>query len=380
MIDTTGLGPGDGSPPLPTSGFGRRAPGQNVHLGWSQPAGLLGLSFINAGLKMATLGIYQFWGKTEVRKRIWTAARINGEPLEYTGTGKELFIGFLFVFGAVLLPLLLLSVVLAFAFGPTGQVLGQTIFFAVYLYLFGVGVYRAQRYRLTRTRWRGIRGALVGSPWWYGFTALWTGMLIPVTMGWIYPWRATKLQKLQVENMRFGDRPFTFEENSGPLYGRFIALWLSALVGILVASAGIATITATNMIAKTAKEAAHLSPRGVLLMAAFLLVMYLFAIFASSWYRAGQFNHFARSTTFEGAQFKGTMTGTGLLWLTISNFLIVISSLGILMPIAQVRAARYFVQNLQIEGNVSFDAIAQAAADGVTQGEGLAQAFDFDAF
>ena len=74
------------------------------------------------------------------------------------------------------------------------------------------------------------------------------------------------------------------------------------------------------------------------------------------------------------------MSGRGLLWLTISNFLIVIFSFGLLAPIAQARAARYFVENLQFDGPVPFDTIAQATADGTTQGEGLAQAFDFDAF
>ena len=368
--------------PLPGAGAFARAgaaTGQ-ARLSWAEPAGLVSLSFVNAGLKMVTLGIYQFWGKTEVRKRIWTAVRINGEPLEYSGTGKELFMGFLFVFGAVLIPLLLLSLVLSIAFGPLGSAVGQAIFFIVYLYLFGVGVYRAQRYRLTRTRWRGIRGSLVGSPWRYGWTSLWTSMLVPFTLGWIYPWRATRLQKLTVENMRFGDRPFGFEENSGPLYGRFIALWLGGLASIVGGGAGLGLIAAGNMIQKTAKEAAHLSPKGVLLTFALMFVLYLFAIVASSWYRAGQFNHFAASTSFEGTKLKGTMSGRGLLWLTISNFLIVIFSFGLLAPIAQARAARYFVENLQFDGPVPFDTIAQATADGTLQGEGLAQAFDFDAF
>ena len=368
--------------PLPGAGAFARAVAATgeARLSWAEPAGLVSLSFVNAGLKMVTLGIYQFWGKTEVRKRIWTAVRINGEPLEYTGTGKELFMGFLFVFGAVLIPLLLLSFVLSIAFGPAGSVIGQVIFFVFYLYLFGVGVYRAQRYRLTRTRWRGIRGNLAGSPWQYGWTSLWTSMLVPFTLGWIYPWRATRLQKLTIDNMRFGDRAFSFEENAGPLYGRFIALWLGGLVCLVAGIAGMTAIVSTSMIKATAKQAAQLSPAGTLLTFALLFVLYLFAIVASSWYRAGQFNHFAASTSFEGTKLKGTMKGRRLLWLTISNFLIVLFSFGVLTPIAQARAARYFVENLQFDGPVPFDTIGQATADGTTQGEGLAQAFDFDAF
>ena len=53
---------------------------------------------VNLLLRVLTLGIYHFWAKTEVRKRIWSAIRINDEPLTYTGRGMELFLGFLIVF------------------------------------------------------------------------------------------------------------------------------------------------------------------------------------------------------------------------------------------------------------------------------------------
>ena len=51
------------------------------------PEGFLGLSLLNGVLRILTLGIYHFWGKTEVRQRIWSAVRIDGEPLDYRGTG-----------------------------------------------------------------------------------------------------------------------------------------------------------------------------------------------------------------------------------------------------------------------------------------------------
>jgi uncharacterized membrane protein YjgN (DUF898 family) len=372
----------------PAAGFGgpgapeRQRPPRPSQLSWLHPSDLVNLSFMNALLKVITLGIYQFWGKTEVRKRVWSAVRIEGEPLEYTGTGKELFMGFLFVFGAVLLPLLLLPLALQLALGTRGQVLGQFAFFGIYIYLFGVGVYRAQRYRLTRTRWRGIRGTLDGSPWRYGWTSLWTALLIPLTLGWIYPWRAARLQRLVVENMRFGDRPFTFVENAGPLYTRFIAVWLGGLLGLSVLGGGTGYIYSQHMLQLRGKlgKAGELSPTGVGLMLALLIGLYLFAILITTWYRAGQFNNFAEATSFEGVKFNGTMSGLGLLWVTISNFVLLIVTLGIAAPVVQARAARYFVQHLQFDGEVPFDAIAQGAADGATQGEGLAQAFDFDAF
>ena len=82
-------------------------PGADIpRISWVHPpGGFAGLSLLNGVLRILTLGVYHFWGKTEVRQRIWSAVRIDGEPLEYRGTGGELFRGFLIVFFLILLPM-----------------------------------------------------------------------------------------------------------------------------------------------------------------------------------------------------------------------------------------------------------------------------------
>jgi uncharacterized membrane protein YjgN (DUF898 family) len=351
------------------------------HVSWVMTGGMVGLSVTNFVLKILTLGIYQFWGKTEVRQRIWSAVRLEGEPLVYTGTGRELFTGFVFVFAAVLIPALLYSLASAALFAPmsTGAAMAQAVLTCMFLFLFGVGVHRAQRYRMSRTRWRGIRGSVVGSPWRYARTYFWTTLLIPLTLGWIIPWRATRLQRLLVEDMRFGDKAFAFTENAGPLYGRFIALWLGAVIGTFVVIGGLAAIGMSNQIGRGARDI-QLSPTGAIQLLVFLFLAYVIALFMSSWYRAGQFNVFARSTTFDGVAFRGSMTGTGLLWVTLSNLVLVIFSLGLFGPVAQSRSARYVVEHVGMDGHIPFEALGQSLTAAGEKGEGLAQAFDFDAF
>ncbi|MYK57552.1 MAG: DUF898 domain-containing protein, partial [Rhodospirillaceae bacterium] len=51
---------------------------------------------INLALSILTLGIYRFWGRTRIRRYVWSQTSLLGEPLEYTGRGVELFLGFLF--------------------------------------------------------------------------------------------------------------------------------------------------------------------------------------------------------------------------------------------------------------------------------------------
>jgi uncharacterized membrane protein YjgN (DUF898 family) len=234
---------------------------------------------------------------------------------------------------------------------------------------------------LSRTRWRGIRGGLEGSSWGYAWTYFWTAFLIPVTLGWITPWRATKLQSLISNDMRFGDRPFRFTARSGPLYGSFALLWVGGIVLFLVAGAIVALLQYAHMYTLQ-PAAAPGQPPPMLLgqIAAVVIGFYIAFGLMFAWYQAAKINHFAAYTHYEGATFKGNATGWSLIWLAISNLLIVTLTLGLLAPVAQARATRYLVERLSIDGAVPLAEIAQRAADPMRRGEGIAQVFDVDAF
>ena len=73
-----------------------------------QPSAFLGLSLKNGLLNLVTLTLYRFWGKTEVRRRVWRNVRLNDEPFEYTGRGGELFIGFILALVVLGLPFLII--------------------------------------------------------------------------------------------------------------------------------------------------------------------------------------------------------------------------------------------------------------------------------
>ncbi len=53
---------------------------------------------------MCTLGIYRFWLATDIRRFLWSNTELAGETFEYTGTARELLIGFLIAL-AILVPI-----------------------------------------------------------------------------------------------------------------------------------------------------------------------------------------------------------------------------------------------------------------------------------
>ena len=365
----------------------RQVPGQPepVTIVWSgSPWSLAGLGFINLVLTILTIGIYQFWGKTEVRRRIWSSVRINGEPLEYTGTGKELFLGFLVVFFLVLIPILLVSFGAQLVLGPALAPVIALPLYIVFFFLIGVAVYRARRYRLSRTRWRGVRSALVGSPMKYAWAHFLTILLVPFTLGWITPWRSNMLHRRITNESRFGDRPFTYTGSSGRLYFPFLMIWVGGLLAIGAYSAAVFWLFGNKFAAQA--EAAQtgtppvpltMTENATLIGLAFLM-LFAFSLFGA-WYYTRSLRTFTEYTSFEGAKFKLDISVPSMLGLAVTNYFLTLLTLGILRPVAEARLAKYLVDHLSVDGTVDFASIAQSQQALSKTGEGLATAFDIDA-
>lgn len=189
--------------------------------------GLFGLLLKNTLLGIVTVGIYRFWARTALRRYFWASVHIDGEPLEYTGKGSELFVGFLVVM-AVLVPVTIIySGIQAMSVGNATMLGVLDVFYVIALsLLIAAGQYRARRYRLSRTVWRGIRAAQDGSTWTYvGRHAVWTVAFI-LTLGLSAPWAATNLARYRIEHTSWGDQRGRFEGYASDLLRPWMTVWL----------------------------------------------------------------------------------------------------------------------------------------------------------
>src|SRR6266436_3369515 len=114
-----------------------------------------------AALQAITLGIYRFWLFTDMRRFLWASTEVEGESFEYTGTAVELLLGFLMAIG-ILVPVYALLFVASLELGIL-SILSGTVAFVVLAGFGQYAVYRARRYRLTRTVFRGLRFHQAGS-------------------------------------------------------------------------------------------------------------------------------------------------------------------------------------------------------------------------
>lgn len=186
--------------------------------------GFLKLVARGAGLEMITAGFYRFWLTTDMRRHLWAHTVVDGDGAEYTGRGKELLIGFL-VAMAILMPVYIAYFIL----GLEAEHLQAfaSIPLVAFLYVFTqFAIYRARRYRMTRTVWRGVRFWMTGSGWAYALRASLWGLAMIFTLGLILPWRDAALERYKMQHTHYGELQGSFEGRGGEFFKKGWWLWL----------------------------------------------------------------------------------------------------------------------------------------------------------
>ena len=178
-------------------------------------------------LLMVTLGIYRFWLATDVRRFLWANTEVAGETLEYTGTPLELLLGFLIAV-AILIPVYAGFFLAALDLGTIGQLSGVMAFAALGV-LGQYAVYRARRYRLTRTIYRGLRFHQSGSAWRYALRAILWWSATALTCGLAYPFQLASLERYKMRNTYYGDLAGSFAGSGFRLFLRGLPMWFAVI-------------------------------------------------------------------------------------------------------------------------------------------------------
>jgi uncharacterized membrane protein YjgN (DUF898 family) len=186
-----------------------------------------------AVLLMLTLGIYRFWLATDIRRFLWSNSEIAGEALEYTGTPIELLLGFLIAI-AILIPVYAGIFLAALDLGTLGRISGIAGFAALAI-LGQYAIYRARRYRLTRTIYRGVRFHQAGSAWAYALRAVAWWVVTALTLGLAYPVQVASLERYKMRNTYYGDLAGRFEASGLRLLLRGFPMWFLVLAPLAVA-------------------------------------------------------------------------------------------------------------------------------------------------
>jgi uncharacterized membrane protein YjgN (DUF898 family) len=273
---------------------------------------------VNSILTIITLGLYYPWAKERKLKYLYSKNTFEETPFVFSGTGKEMFKGFIRAVG-----ILLFLFAAFFYLYLNGSVV--TAFLLLYGSLFAlvpVALHGGYRYRMAKTTWKGIRfgysgdrGELVG--------LFVKGLLLTlVTFGIYGAWFTVNLRRYMFSNINAGNGRFVYNAEGSDFF------WLNV--------------------------------KGYFLTL-LTLGIYMF------WWQKDQFEFFVNNTRFEHEDdaifFHSKATGGGFAALMIGNLFIVLFTLGIGYAWTVIRTMKFVMSNIEASGYCSFESLVQTQLD-----------------
>jgi len=366
---------------------------------------------VNVLLTIVTLGFYYPWAKVRNRRYFYANSILDGRNFEYHATGKQLFIGFL-----VAMSLFIVYVVLQ-QVSPIGNLILIGALFVAIPWI----IWRSMMFNMRMTSFSNVRFGFVGQLrdsymnffvypvlLMIGYVVLAIGVevLMPILgigltsiisfivfltfIVFAVSFIKKKNTEYAINLSRYGQGIFqtnvkTKEFMTIMLKTVGIAILTMFITALIIGALVYATVGLDTLI--SIKEAANDPQMMQAKMAAVMpivglayLGMILASMFIMSYYMTRQRRYVYENTTLDDAiSFGSTLKAKQFAWIMVTNFLAVISTLGLAMPWAKVRVARVMLENTQVHTDAGFDQyMTQKQNESSSLGEQIGDAFDVD--
>lgn len=301
---------------------------------------------VNILLTIVTLGIYAPWAKVRNTQYFYGNTQLDGASFAFTADPVKMLIGRLIALGLFVLYLFIVT-----AFPLTGFVFGFG-----FLFLFPWVMNRALAFYARNTRYRNIRFRFNGSYWGaFKVTVLWP-IAAAFTFMLLFPLALKKQQEYMINNHCYGNKSFVFNTGTGNYYG-IVLTSLGLVILALALGAGLASITPVL---------------GGIVAALGYIGSFVYAIVRLQ-------NLVFNNTSLANHDFKSDYQLKSYGLLMVSNFLLLLVTLGLYFPWAKVRLAHYAANHtaMDVDGDLDkFAAVSQE--DPSAFGEEFSDVFDME--
>jgi uncharacterized membrane protein YjgN (DUF898 family) len=296
---------------------------------------------VNLALTILTLGIWSAWAKVRTERYFYANTRVADTPFEFLARPLPILKGRIIAF----------TLFGAYILGSQFSLKLQLSALAVIVLLSPWLIVRGLMFHARYSSWRGLMFRFVPD---YGAAYrvyLLVYLLFPFTLGFIFPYIKWRQKTFVVTHHRFGGRPFTFGATGSEFYlpyfialGMLIGSWI--VIGFLFAgmmSGGSAHGPSATWV---------YTITGSVYLVYFLMFVYLASRIVNLTYN---------NAALEGFRLRSTVRARDLLKLYFFNTFGILLSLGMLIPWAMIRMARYRASRLVL---VAPDDLGSFAAEG----------------
>jgi uncharacterized membrane protein YjgN (DUF898 family) len=276
------------------------------------------IQIVNTILCILTLGLYYPWAKEKSLKYLYSKSTFEETPFVFSGTGKEMFKGFL---KAIIILVVLYGITL-YLFLNNSPVLGVLVMYGGLLAITPLAIHGSYRYRMAKTIWKGIRFGYTGDRGQL-FGLFFKGILFTIlTLGFYSSWFTINLRRYVLSNVTVGNARFTYTGDGTDYF--------------------------------------------VLNLKGYFLTLLTFGIYMF-WWQKDLFEYYVNNLRLEQEEdavfFTSKATGGGFAGLMIVNFLILVFTLGLGYAWVVTRSMEFVMNNIEAKGYYSFESLQQSQAD-----------------
>ena len=287
-----------------------------------------GIWISNLLLSIITLGIYSAWAKVRRKTYFLNNTKIDGFPMIYHATGMQIFKGRILAFIFIVIYSVLSAIYI-----PAGA-----IFTVIILFLFPWALNRSMRFNARVTSWRNVHLNWHGT-YWKTFALMWLAMpAMFISLGLLVPAVSRWAGQYYVRKHTFGTTFFHENMKLSPFFKAY--LLVATIPVVIIVALVIAFFNIPDQLFLTAPEMLEI----FMLLGGIGVIFVIFVAYTI--YRTITRNIIVGSMALGSAvKFKSDLKPGRVVWIILSNIIVIILTLGLAKPWADIRIFRYMAEN-----------------------------------
>lgn len=337
---------------------------------------------VNTLLTLLTLGIYSAWAKVRTNRYFYGNTVLADASFDYHARPLQILKGRL---------ILAAGLVAYFGLGYLAPGAELAIVLVVVLLIPWLLV-RSLAFRMYNTSYRNIRFGFVGSVGESYVVAIKALLATVLSLGIFTFWGDWLRSRFVVNHLRFGRSPFATDCTAGAFFSIYLQLFGIAIALLLVFAIVMSFVlagvvgeleTALGVGAGAELEVpseVELPPELVVWLAVVPMLFYIpFGLYLYAFLQAKKFNLLAATTRIGDHRLVSRLSANRLFWVHFSNLIAVVASVGLLIPWAKIRLARYRLERVEVlvAGSLDHELAAEGRGASAT-GEEIGDYVDLD--
>ncbi len=287
---------------------------------------------VNILLSLLTVGIYSAWAKVRTQRWFYGHTVLDGQSFTYLATPKQLLIG----------RLIALAVMVVYAlsshFLPILAVVLMVALFVASPWLVVAGL----RFNARMSAYRGIRFDFTGSVKEAAMVYVLLPMLMPFTLGLILPYLSYRQVRFVVDHTHYGDTQGRFDGGVKQFWKVYLIAFALLLVPAGLGILGFFLVQSSPLLAAS-------------MVGVSVMLFYAAMVAIGGFVMARLGNLYFNESSFGAVGFEYRLRARSLIWIFLSNVVLMALTLGLFYPWARVRLARYRAQQLSIQSSQPLD-------------------------